>query len=83
MSMMFWILIIIMLLLAIGVLIYPVLRPRQDLAIAYKESNLTINEEKIKELDQDLAEERINQPSYEAAREELDRELLIDIPGDG
>jgi cytochrome c-type biogenesis protein CcmH len=71
-----------MLLVAISILAYPVLKLRQVSTIAYKESNLSINEEKIKELDQDLAEGRIEQASYEAAQEELDRELLIDIPGD-
>jgi len=80
-----------MLLLAIALLVYPVLKLRKVSANAYKsaykessyqESNLTINDEKIKELNLDLAEERIDQSSYEAAREELDRELLIDIPAD-
>ena len=87
MSIPFWILILLMLLVAISILAYPVLKLRQVSAIAnkessYQESNLSINEEKIKELDLDLVEGRIDQPSYELAREELDRELLIDIPGD-
>ncbi len=80
MNIMFWGLMILMLLLAIGLLVFPLLKVRAKVAIAYKESNLRINEEKIMELDLDLEEGRIDQGFYNAAREELDRELLIDIP---
>ncbi|MFV9614777.1 MAG: c-type cytochrome biogenesis protein CcmI, partial [Gammaproteobacteria bacterium] len=82
MNITFWILTILMLLVAIGLLVYPILRVRQSSTIAYKDSNLNINDEKIKELDLDLAEGRIDQLFYKAAREELDRELLIDIPAE-
>ena len=80
MNITFWILMIILLLLAIGMLVYPILKVRQSSSLAYKESNLKINDEKIKELDLDLKEGRIDQGFYKAAREELDKELLIDIP---
>lgn len=73
---------VIMLLVAIGLLVFPVLKVRQTTTIAYKESNLKINDEKIKELDLDLSEGRIDQVFYKVAREELDRELLIDIPAE-
>ncbi len=82
MNITFWILMILMLLLAIGLLVYPILKVRQSSTIAYKESNININDEKIKELDLDLKEGRIDQLFYKAAREELDRELLIDIPAE-
>ncbi|HHJ36233.1 MAG TPA: c-type cytochrome biogenesis protein CcmI [Gammaproteobacteria bacterium] len=82
MNITFWVLMILMLLLAIGLLVYPVLKVRQSSAIAYKDSNLKINDEKINELDLDLKEGRIDQVFYKAAREELDRELLIDIPAE-
>ena len=71
---------ILMLLVAIGALVFPVLRVRQTSTVAYKDSNLKINDEKVAELDLDLKEGRIDQYFYKAAREELDRELLIDIP---
>jgi len=80
MNITFWLLMILMLLLAIGLLVYPLLRMRENTSIAYKDSNLRINDEKIKELDVDLQEGRIDHDSYKLAREELDRELLIDIP---
>lgn len=80
MNITFWMLLVLMLLLAIGLLVFPLLRTRDNTSIAYKESNIKINDEKIKELDVDLQEGRIDQDFYKLAREELDRELLIDIP---
>ncbi len=83
MNITFWILTILMLLVAIGLLVYPILKVRKaSTTVAYKDSNLNINDEKIKELDLDLKEGRIDQLFYKAAREELDRELLIDIPAE-
>jgi len=82
MNITFWVLMILMLLVAIGLLVYPLLKARQYSTLAYKDSNLTINDEKIQELDLDLQEGRIDQQYYKAAREELDRELLIDIPAE-
>jgi cytochrome c-type biogenesis protein CcmH len=80
MNITFWVLMVLMLLVAIGLLVYPLLKARQHASLAYKDSNLTINDEKIMELDLDLQEGRIDQNYYKSAREELDRELLIDIP---
>jgi len=80
MNIVFWVLMVLMLLAAIVLLVYPLLKVREKTTLAYKESNLKINQDKIKELDQDLKEGRIDQHFYRAAREELDRELLIDIP---
>ena len=80
MNIMFWVILIFMLLVAIGILVFPLLKVRENVSLAYKESNLKINDEKIKELDLDLSEGRIDQVFYKAAREELDKELLNDIP---
>ncbi len=80
MNIMFWAILIVMLLVAIALLVFPLLKVRNKSALAYKESNLKINDEKISELDLDLAEGRIDQAFYKSARQELDRELLIDIP---
>lgn len=82
MNIMFWVILILMLLVAIGILVYPLLRVRKNSSLAYKDSNLSINDEKIKELDLDLKEGRIDQVFYKAAREELDKELLLDIPAE-
>ena len=80
MNIMFWAILIAMLLVAIVILVFPLLKVRDESILAYKESNLKINDEKISELDLDLAEGRIDQTFYKSARQELDRELLIDIP---
>jgi cytochrome c-type biogenesis protein CcmH len=82
MNITFWALTSMMLLLAIGLLVFPLLKAGQRASVAYKESNLKINDDKIEELNQDLAEGRIDQDFYKLAREELDRELLLDIPAE-
>ena len=82
MNIVFWVMMILMSLLAIAIVVYPLLRVCGGKALAYKDSNLKLNEEKLKELDLDLKEGRIDQDFYKQAREELDRELLIDIPAE-
>ena len=79
MHIMFWALIIAMILLAIALLVMPVLKVREATRLAYKDSNLKINDEKRKELKLDLVEGRIDQISYDVAGDELDRELLNDV----
>lgn len=72
-----------MLLVAIAIIIFPLLRARsRRSAIAYKDSNLVLYEEKLAELDIDLAELRIDQDRYRIARQELDRELLDNVPAE-
>jgi len=80
MNIIFWGLLSAMLLVAIAILILPLLRVRKDGGIAYSESNLQIHEDKLRELEQDLKEDRIDMEHYKYARNELDRELLVDIP---
>lgn len=80
MNVTFWVLMVLMLFFAIAAIVFPLLKARQVSSLAYKDSNLKINEEKLRELDLDLAEGRIDREYYQAAREELDRELLVDIP---
>ena len=50
MNITFWVLMIFMLLIAIVLLVYPLLKTRNKSLLAYKESNLRINDAKIKEL---------------------------------
>lgn len=73
---------VLMLLLAIAILVMPLLKARDVNTVAYKDSNLNINDQKLQELDADLKEGRIDQMLYAQAKEELDRELLIDIPAE-
>ena len=76
----FWALLLVMLLVAVVIVIYPLLRVRGSTAIAYKDSNLGLYEDKIAELEADLGEGRIDHEQYQQARQEIDRELLYDVP---
>ena len=80
MNTLFWIGLLLMLLVAVVILIYPLLRVRTSGAIAYKDSNLGLYDDKLAELEADLGEGRIDHEQYQSARQEIDRELLHDIP---
>ena len=80
MNVSFWGTMLLLLLIAIVITIYPLLRIRQAKSLAYKTSNIQLHEEKLNELNLDLEEDRIDQTAYKIARQELDRELLIDTP---
>jgi cytochrome c-type biogenesis protein CcmH len=83
MNMLFWVLLLLMLLVAVVILIYPLLRTKGSAAIAYKDSNLGLYDDKLAELETDLGEGRIDHEQYQLARQEIDRELLLDIPTEG
>jgi cytochrome c-type biogenesis protein CcmH len=80
MNIMFWTLLILMLFGAIAMMVWPLLRVSNRAMLAYRQSNLEINRQKLDELDLDLKEGRIDEAMYRVARDELDRELLVDIP---
>lgn len=80
MNTLFWIILLLMLLVAVVILIYPLLRVRPSEALAYKDSNLGLYDDKLAELEADLGEGRIEHEQYQLARQEIDRELLQDVP---
>ena len=82
MSVTFWAFMLAMLFIAIGLLILPLVRVSSSSSIAYKESNLGLYDGKLKELEIDLEEGRIEKQNYLSAVAELDRELLVDVPDD-
>ena len=82
MNILFWVLLLLMLLVAVVIVIYPLLRARNSAAIAYKDSNLGLYDDKLIELEADLGEGRIEHEQYQLARQEIDRELLQDIPAE-
>ncbi|MCK4710254.1 MAG: c-type cytochrome biogenesis protein CcmI [Gammaproteobacteria bacterium] len=82
MNVTFWGALLAMLLVAIAILVLPLLKVRKTQSIASKASNIQLHAEKLKELDVDLQEGRIDQADYKIARQELDRELLEDIPAE-
>jgi len=80
MNIIFWSLLLLMLLVAIAVLVYPLLRVRETDNLVYTESNLSIHDDKMNELAKDLEEGRIDDNNYKNAINELNRELLADVP---
>ena len=80
MNIVFWASMLGMLFVAIGILILPLIRVKTSASIAYKESNLGLYESKVKELKLDLEEGRIDKEHYMSAINELDHELLLDVP---
>ena len=82
MNIVFWIVLLVMLLVAVVILIFPLLRVRASDAIAYKDSNLGLYDDKLAELEADLGEGRIEHEQYQIARQEIDRELLQDVPAE-
>jgi cytochrome c-type biogenesis protein CcmH len=80
MNILFWALMLLMLLVSVIIVIYPLLRVRRSTTIAYKDSNLGLYDDKLAELEADLGEGRIDHEQYQSARQEIDRELLHDIP---
>ncbi|MDH5388398.1 MAG: c-type cytochrome biogenesis protein CcmI [Gammaproteobacteria bacterium] len=82
MNISFWVVMLLSLLVAITIVIRPLLRVRPHRSVAYKTSNIQLHEEKMNELNIDLEEDRIDLADYKIARQELDRELLVDTPVD-
>lgn len=80
MNISFWGGSVLLLLIAVVMVVFPLLWVRKSRSLAYKTSNIQLHEEKVKELDIDLQEDRIDQEAYKLARQELDRELLGDTP---
>ncbi len=81
MNMLFWSLLLLMLLVAIALLVYPLLRVRKSDSVVYQQSNLALYEDKLRELSGDFEDGRIDRAHFQRARDELDRELLLDVPG--
>ena len=80
MNVSFWGAMLTLLLVAIVLVIFPLIKIRQGRSVIYKTSNIQLHEEKLNELNIDLQEGRIDQAAYKIARQELDRELLEDTP---
>lgn len=70
-------------LVAVVIVVLPLFKVRKSNSLAYKTSNVQLHEEKLSELNLDLQEDRIDQYEYKLARQELDRELLVDASLEG
>jgi len=65
---------------SIIVLIRPLLKPPETSHIDQKQVNLEIFKQRLTELDLDLQQGQIDQDNYDATRQDLEKQLLNDIP---
>lgn len=78
----FWILAGLLLALSLVFVLAPLVRPTPpDTAPGQDRLNLDVFQQRLKELDGDLEAGFLDQPQYDAARRDLERELLYDLDG--
>ena len=69
-----------MLLLAIVILVRPLLRTPKSNTVDQQSLNLDIYKQHLQELDNDLENGQINQAEYTIAQQDLEKQLIMDIP---
>jgi cytochrome c-type biogenesis protein CcmH len=69
-----------MLLFAIVLLVRPLMRTPRDSKVERKQINLDIYKQRLAELDNDLAEGQIEQQEYQDAQQDLEKQLIFDVP---
>lgn len=77
----FWILASGLMLLAIAFIVLPLLRKREYTTLSADELNLSVFKQQLDELDNDLSSGMLDQARYDAARKDLEKELLLDVNG--
>jgi cytochrome c-type biogenesis protein CcmH len=78
----FWIFAGLLLALSLVFVLAPLVRPTPpDTAPGQDRLNLEVFQQRLKELDADLEAGFLDQPQYDAARRDLERELLYDLDG--
>ncbi|MEN8178285.1 MAG: c-type cytochrome biogenesis protein CcmI [Pseudomonadota bacterium] len=78
----FWIFAAGLMLLAIGFIVLPLLRGKEYAMLSADELNLSVFKQQIEELENDLNSGILDQTQYDAARKDLEKELLEDVNGD-
>jgi len=79
----FSIIVALMLLGALVLVIRPLIRAPEDSNVERQQINLEIYQQKLVELESDLAEGQIEQQEYAAAQQDLEKQLIVDIPEQG
>ncbi|SEQ01908.1 cytochrome c-type biogenesis protein CcmH [Ectothiorhodospira magna] len=79
MSIGFWIGAVLLCALAVLIILWPFIRHRRQADVAFRGLNLTIYRERMAELDQELAGGLLTREQYEAARAELEDNLITDV----
>ena len=75
----FWIMTAGLMLLAMAFIVFPLLRGRHKTGIGSDELNLSVFKQQLAELDSDLEAGILDQDRYDAAKIDLEKELLSDI----
>ena len=75
----FWISAVGMMVLALAFVAIPLLRKNEVEAVDADALNLTVFRDQLKELDADLTAGNLDQEQYDAARKDLEKELLLDV----
>lgn len=70
-----------LILLAMAFIVIPLLRKYAKQGLSSDELNLTVFQQQLKELDSDLSSGILEQDQYDAARRDLEKELLLDVSG--
>ena len=78
----FWIYVAGLIILAMAFIVLPLLRKRFHTGISADELNLSVFKQQLAELDSDLEAGNLDQQRYEAAKKDLEKELLSDITSD-
>lgn len=78
----FWISVAGLSVLAMAFYIFPFLRKTEYATLSSDELNLSVFNQQLEELDSDLASGKLDQALYDAARHDLEKELLVDVSGD-
>ncbi len=78
----FWIIAAGLTLLAMAFVVLPLLRGFKNTGISSDELNLEVFQQQLEELDNDLDSGILDQTRYDAARKDLEKELLTDVSGD-
>ncbi|MCU7797290.1 MAG: c-type cytochrome biogenesis protein CcmI [Candidatus Thiodiazotropha sp. (ex Myrtea spinifera)] len=78
----FWIFVAGLIALAMAFIVLPILRRRFQTGISTDELNLSVFKQQLEELDSDLEVGNLDQQRYDAAKKDLEKELLSDVAGD-
>ncbi len=79
----FWALAAAMVALALGFVLVPLLRPRHAAQVDRDQLNIAVIKQQLAELEADLANGKLGPSEYQAARTDLEKELLYDLSQDG
>jgi cytochrome c-type biogenesis protein CcmH len=75
----FWSLAAVMLMVALLFVLPPLMRQRKVSAVTLDDLNTKVSQEQLAELDADLAIGKLDKAQYDAARKDIERELLYDL----